>query len=397
VRWVLMVVLLLVGCAKRASDDMSYEASYDYDGYEPSYGGMEVAAERAPAAPSRQARPRPSAAPSAMGGAPPPPVADAAISTPSEPATQMASANRMIHYNGFARVRVTRVDELLDQVAALAERLGGRVELLRGNQVSVRVPVDRFEAAFDEVLALGDVLARSVRADDVTEQFTAVDLRVKTLRATRDRLVDLLAKATEENEKLRLLNEITRVTEQLDNFERQRRTLADLADFARITVEGVPREVAAGVRGPDQQGFTWIRSLSPFSRAVFDDDKRIALVAPDGLVALSKRGPYLAESADGVVLWTLRVPNDPEGGGAFWVAAIEDRIAETFGVVTRIEAGRFTCLVLLEPGADEPYQWRICVQDVGRHLHVAQAWFPSPATVERYESDVMAAIAGGSQ
>jgi hypothetical protein len=140
----------------------------------------------------------------------------------------------MVHYDGYAQLRVANPVDLLDEVVALAESVGGRTENLSGRQVSVRVPVAVFEDTFRKVLALGDVMHKTIRADDVTDQFLAVDLRVSNLKTTRARLVDLLAKATDENEKLRLLAEITRVTEELDAFQSQLRTLSDLAAMSRI-------------------------------------------------------------------------------------------------------------------------------------------------------------------
>lgn len=399
-RW-LFVFLLAVGCAKRAADaDGVYYAEPEaFDDYGYAGDAAPMAAREEVAVARKSAAPRASSA-----GAPPPPpprppmtAVDSGVASDPGPTPAEPSPTRMVHYDGFARVRVTKVDEALDAVAELAEGLGGRVERLSGTDITVRVPADKFEEAFDAALELGDVLDRSIRADDITEQFTAVDLRVRTLRATRDRLIALLAKATEENEKLLLLREITRVTEQLDQLEAQLRTLADLAGYARITVQAVPREAFTGRRAPDLAGFRWIWSLSPFNRGVLGDDHRIELPDAEGLVALSKKGPYLAESADGVVVWTLRLANDPEGDAAFWVASIEDRLSEDFAAVTRIEAGPFTCLVLHQPGVDDPYQWRLCAQPVGKHLHLAQAYFPGPEQVERYEAAVMAAIEGGAE
>jgi hypothetical protein len=391
----LLLLLLAMGCAKRSDSAMSSDYGEPFSGLAYDEYDASGAYEAAPASASRSER---APAPKAASRPAPSPVADGRVAMDKAPEPAPPSpAARMVHYDGFARVRVTRVDEALDAVAKLAEGLGGRVERLSASDISVRVPAATFDQAFAAVLELGDVLDRTVRADDITEQFTAVDLRVKTLRATRDRLIALLAKATEENEKLLLLREITRVTEELDQLESQLRTLSDLAGMARISVQAVPREAFRGAGGPDVAGFEWIRRLSPFNRGVFDDDRRVDLPEAAGLVALSKKGPYIAESADGTVVWTLRRPNDPEGDATFWIASVEDRLSEDFAAVTRLEAGLFTCLVLHQAGVEEPYQWRICAQPVGKHLHVAQVYFPSAAQVERYESGVMAAIAGGSR
>src|SRR4029079_788180 len=128
--------------------------------------------------------------------------------------------------------------------------------------------------------------------DDVTEAFTAIDLRARTLRATQARLVELLGKAKEEEEKLRLLQELTRVSEELDAIETQLRTLSDLASMSRITVEAVAREAfTSGGGRPELDGFGWIRGLSPFNRSPGEDPHRVELPVPDGLVGLAPRGP----------------------------------------------------------------------------------------------------------
>jgi hypothetical protein len=224
------------------------------------------------------------------------------------------------------------------------------------------------------------------------------ELRVRVMEDTLNRLVELLAKAQEEEEKMRLLQEITRVTEQLDTLRSQLRTISELAAMARITIEAVPREAfTGGGEEPELAGFAWVRALSPFNRAVWSDDKRVRLETPEGFVALDDRGPYIAEAADGAVLWTMRVANDPVGDDAFWTAAIADRIAKEFADPASTSVGKWSCLTLDEPGAEEPYRWKVCISDEGKWLHVAQAYFPSPESVTRWSAAVDAALAAGGE
>ncbi|MCB9698764.1 MAG: DUF4349 domain-containing protein [Alphaproteobacteria bacterium] len=399
----LLIVLLAAGCARKA------ESTYAYPAEQSAVGGgfvdidlydMEESLDEAPRMAKKESSrggpyPPPPPPPPAVAGAPSP----EPTPQPAEPEAQEAqeaAADRMIHYEGWARLRVTDPEAALDEVVALAEAVGGRTERLSGNTVSIRVPVATFDDTYGRVLGLGDVMDKSVRADDVTDAFMAVDLRAKTLRATQARLVELLAKATDENEKLRLLQEITRVTEQLDAIESQLRTLSDLADMSRISVEAVPREAfGSGGGRPALDGFEWITHLSPFNRGPFWDDKRIGLPVPDGLVALSNKGPFAAESADGAVLWTWRAENDPVGDGAFWIDAVEDRLAEEFAAPTRKDVGGWSCVVLDEPGSDEPYRWQVCAQVQGKWVQVAQAWFPGAEQVERYGAAVDASLKAG--
>lgn len=311
---------------------------------------------------------------------------------------QPTAPARMVHYDGWMQLRVANPRETLEAAADLAEGMGGRVERLAGTTVTLRVPVEKFDAAWKELLALGEVMNKTVRADDVTEAYTAIDLRAKTLRATQARLVALLAKAKDEQEKLKLLAELTRVSTELDAIESQLRTLSDLAAMSRITVEAVPRQAFQAQGGrPSLSGFQWIAQLSPFRRSIWEDDHRVALPVPDDLVSLSPKGPFVAESADGTVLWTMRVANDPIGSSAFWLAAIQDRLATEFAQPEQKRIGSWECLSLQEPGADEPYRWQICVRAAGKHVEVAQVFYPDQAQHQRYGAAIEAALSRGGE
>jgi hypothetical protein len=112
-------------------------------------------------------------------------------------------------------------------------------------------------------------------------------------------------------------------------------------------------------------------------------------------VSLAPRGPFVAESPEGAILWTLRVPNDPIGTAPFWIAAVEDRLADEFASPVRSQLGEWECLTLDEPGADEPYRWQVCLRPVGKKLEVAQAYFPTAEAVARYAAGVEQALSSG--
>ncbi len=384
--WFWMLWLLAaVGCAKSgrsvAEYDITRGALSDATGYET----LQAEAE-AEYAPSRKARAGRTAAPPA-----PPPSTTVSPVEPPRP-------DRMVHYDGFARMRATRPSETVDAVAKLATDVGGRVDRLTDTQATVRVPVASFDEVWAAVLDLGDVLSKQVRADDITDQFRDIDLRVKTLRTMQQRLIRLLSRARTEEEKLALLEQITRVTEELDRTESQLRALRDLASMSRISVAVEPRELGRQqAEGLVLSGFEWLRSLSPFNRSVWGDDKRIELPTPDEMVSLTKNGPWIAESPDRTVIWTMRVENDPRGDADFWRKSLHEVLASDFENVATRDVGNWACSTFDEPGADEPYRWQVCLTERGRHVEVVQTYFPGPAQVERFAERVDAALTGGGE
>lgn len=392
---ILALIVLFTGCAKR------YESpGYGAEGY-----GAPASMDAEPTIAFGRDKPRETAAsrrPSpAKGGpsrpsAPPPPMQAAPLEPPPPDVAEVVDekAQRMVHYSGWAAIRSPRPRELVASVEKIAGEAGGHVESAAGDRVTVRVPAPKFTEVFAKIKALGPVLQQSVSADDVTEAFTAVELRLATLRTLRTRLQTLLAQAKSEQDKLALLAELQRVSEELDQRESQSRTLQGLADMSRITVEARRSERAIAAR-QDPSGFDWIRGLSPFARP-FTEGRRLEVGTPEGLVVLSPKGPFVAESADGAVVWTLRRPNDPVGDGAFWAEAVKDRVSDEYAKAEIREVGAWRCVVLDE-ASEDPYQWRICLKSTAREVWVTQALFPSRDQVTRYGATVDAALsAGGS-
>lgn len=391
-RWLLLTLfVLLTGCAgKRAGKHADYAPA-------PAYAMEEAAAYGMPMESSRSMMADGDYADEAM--PPPPPSPEPAApetpTTPTTPETPAASA-RMVHYDGYVRLRVTRVDEGVDAVRAVAEALGGLVERVTASSVVVRVPVARFQEGFDQVLALGEVLDKTISARDVTEAYTSVDLRRRTAQATLERLQQLLARSQDEKERLQLLRQIEQLTQELDRLDASLRTLASLASLSRISVDLVPREALAW-QGPEDetQELAWIRQLSPFRTEAPVESRVLHLPVPEGMVRLERRGPYVAEAADGARIWSHRVENAPEGDAAFWMEAISSRLSTDFASAAEETVGGWRTLRLVSRD-DQPYTWLIAVRVEGRRLHLVQAWLPSEEAAQRHDAALRAVLSGGA-
>ncbi len=369
----LLVLLVLAGCARKAApkgddDYASLDApTEDWSGGTSSRNMVGTMERQAPG-----------------------PTPDA--STTTDTATAPAVA-RMVHYQGFAALRVGKTREAAEQVIALATAAGGSLEQQYGDTVVVRVPVARFQEVYSAVLKVGEVTRKSISAEDVTDAFTAVELRLKTAAARRDRLVQLLALSKDENEKLTLVREIQEVVEEIDRLEQQVRTLKGLASYSRITVE-LKERPALTWRGhaPESEAFAWIRALSPFSPEL--SGKVLTLATPDGFVALDVKKRFVAESAEGTRLWTDRLPNDPEGDTAFWAEALSRRLGAEFASAHPKNVGAWHGFRLLDR-SDSPYVWVVLVRAAGKDLDVVEIFYPSVDAEKRHAPAVEAVLAGG--
>lgn len=315
-----------------------------------------------------------------------------------QPTTQATPVpvKRKVHYDGYAKVMVTRPVEVVDELVALTTSSGGFVERLVGTTVTLRVPVDKFDEIYKKILSMGDVLEKSVSAQDITDAMTEIGLRLETAKATRERLLILLQKAQSESEKLRLLAEIQRVTEQIDRMTSQLKTLENLANFSRITVELVQRQAMTGRSTEDVAEFRWIHQLSPFQRIVAFEGKKLELKVPDGLVALDDGKHFIAESADGAVFWAGKLKNQPEGSTDFWLEALKVRLEPEFFNVTVETFGQFKVL-RMEDRSETPYIYRVGVRVNDKDLELVEVYYPSAAHETRYAAAVKSSIEGGAQ
>lgn len=392
-----LLALVLSACMARHEAPMK-ESYHAHEGRGVGASGYGMGGGGLSRAKGMASRGRVSAAPAAMAGAVAPD--DAGIEFEEEAVEGNddggSAEPRMVHYNGHLRLEVSRPDETIAEVVAQAKKVGGYVERQSRTSVSLRVPVKVFQETFDWVAAKGDVLTRSMTARDVTDAHFALSLRLSTATKTRDRLQELLARADDEKTKIAILKQIQRLTEQIDTMERQRKTLSGLANMSRLTVEAESRAAMVGAKDVvPVDGFQWIARLSPFSRAVAQVNEALRLSTPEGLVALTQKDRFQAESADGVIFWSAQLDNQPEGSAQFWQSAIHSRIADEFATAQLGRVGDYLTIRLVAP-SEEPYVYVIALKVVGDELHLVETYYPSEAAEDRHRPQVEAVLGGGA-
>jgi hypothetical protein len=170
---------------------------------------------------------------------------------PASAAEAVAVRAPMLIYTAGISLTVTEIKTSLMSIEALTRELGGFLARRDNVSITVRVPVARFDEAVRRIEALGEVIHRKVTVDDVTEEFTDLEVRLKNLRAVRARLEKLLEKAKGVEEAVLLERELGRVAGEIDRIEGRMKLLRDRASYSTITVSlRERRREAIGPRGP---------------------------------------------------------------------------------------------------------------------------------------------------
>jgi len=153
----------------------------------------------------------------------------------------------MLIYTGAltTSVEATKGSAAVDEIVGIAESLGGHIAARSDGNVTVKVPSPRFREAMSAFERVGEVRSRHVTAQDVTEEFHDLEVRLQNLRATRKRLEEFLGRATNMQEALTVERELERVAQEMDRLEGRFHLLRDQSALSTISVSVLERPPVA--------------------------------------------------------------------------------------------------------------------------------------------------------
>jgi hypothetical protein len=120
--------------------------------------------------------------------------------------------------------------------------------------LTVRVPAESLDRVMEQVADVGTVRARSQASQDVTDSYVDTSSRVKSQRASVDRVRALLSRATDIGDVVRLESELARREADLDALEARLAALDDSTTMATLTVT-LARPDAIAPAPKDHDGF----------------------------------------------------------------------------------------------------------------------------------------------
>ena len=164
---------------------------------------------------------------------------------------------RMIIWTGDVSLIVKDAEDSLEQVEALAKDLGGYVvnssswyqdDQLRA-RLTIRVLAEEFDAALAHLKDLAiRVENRNVSTQDVTEEYTDLDARLRNLEATETELLELLTEVRERTSKaedvLAVHREVSNIRGQIEQVKGRMQYLEKMTAMATINVELIPDVLA---------------------------------------------------------------------------------------------------------------------------------------------------------
>lgn len=147
----------------------------------------------------------------------------------------------LLIYSAELRLGVYEPEAAAEAASSIARGLGGFLAYRGDHALTLRVPAGRFQMALERIEDLGEVLGRSVRSLDVTEEFRDLTARLRNAEAVRAQLVRLLERARDVKAALAVQAELAKVTETIERLKGRLRFLEDRIAYSTITVRFRPR------------------------------------------------------------------------------------------------------------------------------------------------------------
>ncbi len=165
---------------------------------------------------------------------------------PSAPDVSTGSdIERKIVRNGYMVLEVNDITEAMNGVTNIAKDMDGYVvssnksgdQDITYGQISIRIPSDRFDEAFDRLRQLAvRVPNESTNSQDVTEEYTDLQAQLRNREAEEAQYLELLKKAEKVEDILAIQRELSNVRGEIEQLKGRIQYIDRTSDMALIDV-----------------------------------------------------------------------------------------------------------------------------------------------------------------
>ena len=236
-----------------------------------------------------------------------------------------AKSDRMMAYTAGFTLTVKKRNTALDEVKKLAESLGGYlVSSARGN-MKLKIPV----AKADEFLKMsgeyGKMSDFRISSEDLTDTITDLGVRLDNLRKLRKRLTELLTKAKNVDEMLKVERELNRITTEIERIDAQLQNNKNRVAFVTFDVAIIEEHGAIPDGTPQAfDRFSFLQKLAS-NNAGMDDEPLFGLNTPEGFVEIgtgARESGFAATSSDDCIFRTWEADAAANSTLEFWEKVI---------------------------------------------------------------------------
>lgn len=171
--------------------------------------------------------------------------------TESVGGNEAAQTERKLIKNANFTIETLEYDKTVQMIQDLVNQSGGYIQnsSVSGNganykndyssrsaNFTLRIPADRLGAFTEALSACGSIIKSNEYVDEVTDTYYDVTARLETLKLQEERLLAILAKATELKDVITLESALSDVRYQIERYQGQLRRLDDQISMSTVNI-----------------------------------------------------------------------------------------------------------------------------------------------------------------
>lgn len=170
--------------------------------------------------------------------------------------------NRLVIKNASLSIVVTDPGLTMEEISQLASDLGGfvvtsnfyRIQLDGGLEVpqaniTIRVPSEKLDQALEEIKSgAGQVLNENISGQDVTQEYTDLESRLRNLEKAEEQLTAIMEQAWETEDVLSVYNRLVEIQEQIELIKGQMKYYEQSAALSAISISIQANEAVQPLR-----------------------------------------------------------------------------------------------------------------------------------------------------
>ena len=143
---------------------------------------------------------------------------------------------RMILYNASLTLSSKKPDTVAKKVIDIAKKFDGYMLNSGSYSTTIRVKADKLKNAIAEIEMLGKVKSRNIYTEDVTTEYKDLAIRLDNAQKARTRYLELLEKAANVDETLKVEKELERLNTEIDLLNGKITRYDHLEEYSTINV-----------------------------------------------------------------------------------------------------------------------------------------------------------------
>ncbi len=160
------------------------------------------------------------------------------------PTLSLPQDNRKVVLTANLELEAQDFDATCGKLQQSAEALGGYIAAadVRGNAdiftryatFTVKIPAEKYAEFLSAASSAGNLLSRSEQSEDVTDSYTDVEARLKSLRTQEERLLDLMRESGKLEDLIMIQNQLTQVQYEIESYTAQQRNLDNRIAYSTV-------------------------------------------------------------------------------------------------------------------------------------------------------------------